>query len=381
MAKRMIIMLAAMLVVVGGIFGYKFYTAMQAGKASAAQVQPPVTVSAELVSEDTWQPALRTTGSLDAFQGVMISNEFAGVVETIGFESGDVVKKGTLLVQLNVATDQAQLRSYEVAAELARLNLERATSLRVSNVNAQADLDEAQAQRDQALANVENARSVISKKSIAAPFDGKIGIRLVNIGQFLQPGTPIVSLQSLDPIYVNFALPQQNVSKAQKSQAVEVTLDAYPGIVFKGSITAFDSRLDDATRTVRVQATLVNKEGLLQPGMFGSVAVLLPQKDKVITVPQSAVTYNPYGNVIYVIEKAAAPAGQSAGAAQQLLTVRQQFVKLGETRGDQISVITGLKAGDQVVTSGQLKLRDGVNVRIDNKVPAVNDPKPTPPNA
>jgi membrane fusion protein (multidrug efflux system) len=379
----MIIMVAAMLVIVGGIFSFKFYQAAQSGKASASQMPPPVTISAETVREDTWQPALRTTGSLVAVQGVVLSNEFAGVVENISFESGDVVQKGALLVQLNIATDQAQLRSYEAAAVLARLNLERAKALRESDVNAQADLDNAQAQFDQALANADNARSIIAKKSIAAPFSGRLGIRQVNLGQFLPVGTTIVSLQSLDPIYVNFALPQQNVCEVVKGQTVELSVDAYPGVAFKGAISAFDSQIDGATRAIRVQATLENKDGRLQPGMFGTVAVLLPQQEKVITVPQTAVTYNPYGNIIYVIETAVAPGDKvaSGSATPPMLTVRQQFVKLGETRGDQVAVISGLKPGDRIATSGQLKLRDGVNVQIDNSVPASNNPNSTPPNA
>lgn len=375
MAKRMILMLVVMLLLVGGIFGFRFRQFAQAGKASAGQKPPPVTVSSVLAREETWQPARRTTGALAAVQGVVLSNEFAGIVEKIEFESGAIVRPGALLVQLNITSDQAQLRSAEAAAELARQNLARARTLRTSNVNAQADLDLAQAQHDQALASVENLRAIIAKKSILAPFGGRLGLRQVNLGQFLPVGTAIVSLQSLDPIYVNFALPQQDVRHVATGQGVELTLDAFPDTVFKGAISAFDSHLDDATRTVRVQATLPNPAGQLQPGMFGAVAVLLPQQVKVITVPQSAVTYNPYGNVIYVIETASAAAGPPA------LTVRQQFVKLGETRGDQVAILSGLKPGEQIVTSGQLKLRDGVPVRIDNSVPPPNQSKPNPPNA
>jgi membrane fusion protein (multidrug efflux system) len=371
MAKRMIVMLLVMLVLVGGIFAFRFYQFAQAGKAAAAQKPPPVTVSAEAAREDTWSPKLRTTGSVAAVQGVDLSNELAGVVEAIKFESGDVVEKGTLLVQLNVDVDVAQLRSAEASAELARQNFERARRLRESNVNAQAELDVAKAQHDQALANVESAKATIAKKSIVAPFRGRLGLRQVNLGQYLASGTLIVSLQSLDPVYVNFALPQQDVRKVQAGQEVAFTLDAFPGAVFPGRITAFDSRLDDATRTVRVQATLANAERQLQPGMFGSVAVMLPQQEKVITVPQSAITYNPYGNVVYVITP------DASGA----LIVRQQFVKLGDTRGDQVAVVSGLKPGEQIVTSGQLKLRDGVTVQINNQVPPSNQAQPTPPNA
>lgn len=372
MAKRMIVMLVAMLLLIGGIFSFKFYQASQAGKAAAAQKPQPVTVGAETVREETWQPALRTTGSLVAVQGVVLANEVAGVVDQILFESGQTVEKGTLLVQLNTDTDQAQLRAYQAAAELARQDLERARTLRESNVNAQSELDRAQAQFDEATANSENLRAAIAKKRIRAPFGGQLGLRRVNLGQFLSAGDPIVALQSLDPIYVNFALPQQNARQVKLGQSVELAVDAFPGTTFRGEITAFDSQLDPGTRTLRIQATLPNADGQLQPGMFGSLAVLLPQQDKVLTVPQSAITYNPYGNVVYVIEP---------GAAAGELVVRQQFVTLGETRGDQVAIVSGLKAGEQIVTTGQLKLRNGVNVRIDNTVPAANDPQPSPPNA
>lgn len=372
MAKRMILMLVAVIVVIGGIFFYRFNQFAQAGKAAAAQEVQAVSVSADVSQESTWQPALRTTGSLAAVQGVILSNEYAGVVDNIGFESGDFVKKGTVLVQQNTSTENAQLRSIEAATELARLSFERAQKLRAQNVNAQSELDAAKAQYEQSQAEADNVRSIIAKKTIKAPFDGRLGIRKINVGQFIGVDTPIVSLQSFDPIHLNFSLPQQNINQVAKGQTVQLTLDSFPGRTFEGKITAFDSKLDENTRTIRVQATLDNKEGLLQPGMFGSVATLLPQKEKVVTVPQGAITYNPYGNVVYVIEKA-----KDTGK----LVVRQQFVKLGDTRGDQIAILSGLKAGEQIVTAGQLKLRDGVVVQINNSVPAANNPAPTPPNA
>jgi membrane fusion protein (multidrug efflux system) len=378
----MVLMLVVMLLVLGGIFGSTIYKGIKMGKAMAAQKPPPITVSKGVARVESWQPVLRTVGSLAAVQGVVLSNEFAGVVEQIGFESGQIVPKGALLVKLDTSTEQAQLRSLEAAAELSRQNLERAQRLRDSNVNAQADLDTARALHDQAVANRENLRAAIAKKSIVAPFAGRLGIRLINLGQFLAVGTGIVALQSLDPIHANFTLPQQDLRSVRAGQPVDLTIDTYPGTVFKGEITAFDSRLDEGTRTVRVQATLGNADGRLQPGMFANVAVQLPQKEEVITVPQMAITYNPYGNVVYVIEaakpEAASGAGQPAGAPA--LVVRQQFVKVGETRGDQVSIVSGLKAGDEIVTAGQLKLRNGVSVRIDNKVPVANSPQPTPPN-
>ena len=382
MIKRMILMLVVVLLLLGSIFGSTIYKGIKMGKAMAAQKPPPITVSKAAARAESWQPALRTVGSLTAVQGVLVSNELAGVVEKIEFESGQIVQKGALLVQLNTATERAQLRSFEAAAELGRQNLERAKKLRNSNVNAESDLDTAEAVFQQAVANAENLRAAIAKKSIVAPFSGRLGLRQVNLGQFLAVGTAIVALQSLDPIYANFTLPQQDIRNVRTGQSVALTIDAYPGTEFKGEITAFDSRLDEATRTVRVQATLANGDGRLQAGMFASVAVLLPQKDNVITVPQTAITYNPYGNVVYVIETAksdgAAPAAGAGG--QPALTVRQQFVKVGETRGDQVAITAGLKAGDEIVTAGQLKLRNGVSVRIDNTVPVANNPKPNPPN-
>ncbi len=384
MLKRMFLMLLAMLLLLGGLFGYKYRQGQLQAKAMASQLPPPVTVSAGVAREESWQPALRTTGSLAAVQGVEVSSELAGLVAQITFESGDAVRAGAPLVHLNVETDEAQLRSQAAATELARQTLARARLLRESNVNAQADLDAAQALHDQARASEEMIRTVIARKTIRAPFTGRLGLRRVNLGQYLAAGAAIVSLQSLDPIHLNFALAQQEVGNLAAGQAVELALDAFPGHVFRGTITAFDAGLDPATRTIRVQATLANPDGRLQPGMFGAVAVLLPQRERVITVPQSAVTYNPYGNVIYVIQPGPPPpAGPppATAAAGPTLVVRQQFVKLGDTRGDQIAILGGLKAGEQIVTGGQLKLRDGVPVRVDNRVPAADHPHPAPPNA
>ena len=380
MVKRMILMLVVVLLLLGGIFGSTIYKGIKMGKAMAAQKPPPITVSKAAAAAESWQPALRTVGSLTAVQGVVVSNELAGVVEKIGFESGQIVQQGALLVQLNTSTEQAQLRSLDAAAELGRQNLERAKKLRESNVNAQADLDTNEALFQQAVANAENLRAIIAKKAIVAPFSGRLGLRQVNLGQFLAVGSSIVALQSLDPIYANFTLPQQDVRNVRAGQPITLAIDAYPGAEFKGEITAFDSRLDETTRTVRVQATLGNGDGRLQGGMFASVAVMLPQKENVVTVPQTAITYNPYGNVVYVIEAAKDEAVAPGAAGQPVLTVRQQFVRVGETRGDQVAIVDGLKAGDEIVTAGQLKLRNGVRVRVDNTVPVANSPKPNPPN-
>ena len=374
MAKRMILMLVVMLAVLGGIFGWWAYKGIKMGKAMAAMRPPAVTVSAIAAREDVWQPSLHAVGSLAAVHGVTLANELSGVVDAIAFESGATVEKGALLVHLNTANEEAQLRSLEAAVDLARQTLERAKQLRGANVNAQSDLDSAASQYDQAVANADNLRATITKKMITAPFAGRVGIRLVDLGQFLAVGTPIVSLQSLDPIYVNFTLPQQDVKNVTAGQQVAVTVDAYAGETFAGVINAYDVKLNDATRSVLVQATLANADGRLRPGMFTTVDVLLPQQEKVITLPQTAIIYNPYGNAVYVIEQGKDKDGQPQ------LTVRQQFVTLGTTRGDQVSVIEGVKVGDQVVTAGQLKLRNGVGVKVDNRVPVSNSPAPTPPN-
>ena len=243
MIKRMILMLVVMAVLVGCLFGLKFRQSRQAQAAMAGQVPPPVTISADVAREDTWRPVLRTTGSLAAVQGVVLSNEMAGVVDHIGFESGDVVQKGAALAQLNISTDAAELHNFEAGAELARQNLSRAETLHTSSVSAQVDLDSAKALHDQTLASVELVRATIAKKTIRAPFGGRLGLRQINLGQFLPSGSPIVALQSLDPIYVNFALPQQDVRLVETGQNVELSLDAFPGTVFKGAINAFDAGL------------------------------------------------------------------------------------------------------------------------------------------
>ncbi|MFI5357590.1 MAG: efflux RND transporter periplasmic adaptor subunit [Opitutales bacterium] len=378
----MILMLVAVLVLLGGIFGWWAYKGIKMGKAMAAQKPPPVTVSATVARGEAWQPKLHAVGTLVAVHGVVVTNELAGTIDRIGFESGQRVKPGDLLVSLDTSTDEAQLRSLKASMELARLTLARARQLAESNANAKADLDNAQAQYDQAVAGADVVRATIAKKKLHAPFPGRLGIRLVNLGQFLAVGTPVVSLEELNPIYVNFTLPQQAVREVSVGQAVTVKIDTFPRETFAGSITAIAPRLDDATRSVQMQATLENSAEKLRPGMFGGVDVLMPAKENVITVPQTAITYNPYGDVIFVIDQAKDAQGHPLkdDKGEPVLVVRQQFVKVGETRGDQVAILDGVKAGEEVVTAGQLKLRNGVNIRVDNSVPVADSPTPTPPN-
>ncbi len=370
MAKRMILMLLAMALIIGGILGYKLFGRYMMNKYMAAQKPPPAVVSTIVVQELAWRPTLHAVGSFAAVQGVTISAQLDGAVTRIAFESGATVQPGDLLVQQDVSAEEAQLASAEAAATLARLNLDRAQSLRTQNTNAQSELDAATAAFQQAQANAAAIKAVIEKKTIRAPFAGRLGIRQVDMGQFLRSGTAVVTLQSLDPIYMNFALPQQSVSQVAAGQPVQVSLDAYPGEAFAGTVNASNPGVDDATRNFQVQATLKNADGRLHPGMFGSVDVQLPIEEKVVTVPLSAIVYNPYGNAVYVVENP----GQRAGG----LTVRQQFVQTGATRGDQVAIAKGVKPGDIVVTAGQLKLRNGASVIVNNTVATSDSAAPRP---
>ncbi|HTT56502.1 MAG TPA: efflux RND transporter periplasmic adaptor subunit [Opitutaceae bacterium] len=376
MLKRTFLMLGAIAVVVAVLAFIKYRQISAMIAAGKAAKQPPVAVASTTAAAQVWQRQFHAVGSVVAVKGVTVSNELAGTIRKIAFESGDRVKQGDLLVQLDIAPDEAQLRGLKAQAELSKLNLDRAQDLRRNNTNAQADLDAAQAQYDQAVAAVDALAATIAKKVITAPFDGRLGIRQVDLGQYLAAGTPIVSLQALNPVYVDFSLPQQDVVELQIGQTVQVRVDAYDGENFPGTVTAINSKVDDATRNIEVQATLPNPQERLKPGMFASVDVVLPQKDRFVTLPQAAVVYNPYGDAVYVIEKP----GADAGAAADALVARQRFVQLGETRGDQVAVLKGINPGDQVVTAGQLKLRNGAAVQINNSAQPGDNPAPQLPN-
>ena len=370
MAKRMILMLLAMTLLVGGILGYKLFGRYMMNKSLAAQKAPPAVVSTIEAREESWQPTLHAVGSFAAVQGIIVSIQLDGAVTKVAFESGATVKEGDLLVQQDVSAEEAQLASAQAGAVLAQLNLDRAKELRAQGTNAQADLDAATAAFQQTQANAAAIKAAIDKKTIRAPFDGRLGIRQINLGQFLRSGTDIVPLQSLDPIYIDFALPQQDAAQVAAGQTVRVTVDAYPGEVFAGTVNALNPNVDDATRNFQIQATLKNTDGRLRPGMFGSVEAQLPATAKVITLPLSAIVYNPYGNAVYVVE------GQGKEGGD--LVVRQQFVQTGAARGDQVAVTKGVKPGDVVVTAGQLKLRNGTSIVINNKVTPSDSAAPTP---
>jgi membrane fusion protein (multidrug efflux system) len=370
--KKLIYTIGGLLALVAVIVGIRV---LQIRKMIASPfMMPPGVVTTAQVHEDTWAPALKAVGSLAAVQGTTLSNELAGTVTNIAFESGAQVKKGDLLVQLDVSAEEAQLDSAKAAAELADINLKRAQDLRTENSNSQSDLDSAEAQAKQAEASVANLESAVAKKTITAPFDGRTGIRTVNLGQYLPAGTAIVSLQSLDPIYADFSLPQQQLADLTPGLTVQVTTDALPGQTIDGKITAIDPQVDNTTRNLQVQATLDNHDEKLHPGMFADVAVELTAKSKVLTIPATAVLYTPYGDSVFVVDETKDPQTGTVGKV-----LRQQFVQLGATRGDFVAVVSGLKPDEIVVTSGVFKLRNKEPVVVDNTLApdAQLSPKPS----
>jgi membrane fusion protein (multidrug efflux system) len=374
MLKRWLYMLAAVVAIVAVIALIKF-NQIKAGMAMMQKMRPPpISVAAIRATKQPWQREFHAVGSFVAVQGVTVSNELAGTIAKIAFESGDQVKQGDLLVRFNIDPDEAQLRGAEAQAALALINLKRAKDLRAQRTNSQSDLDIARAEYEQAAAVVDNLKATIAKKNITAPFGGRLGIRQVNLGQFLPVGTPIVSLQALDPLYLDFSLPEQDVVGLSVGQKVRIRVDAYPGVIFSGAVSALNSKVDDATRNLEIQATVANADGRLKPGMFGSVDILQPKEDTYLVLPQAAIVYNPYGDAVYIVEQEKDAQGAPA------LVARQQFVQLGETRGDQVAVLKGVAVGDQVVTAGQLKLRNGAEVQINNSVQPENEAAPTPPN-
>jgi membrane fusion protein, multidrug efflux system len=357
----------------GGIFGYKAFTAYMMNKYMAAGAMPPVTVTAVKASFDTWQPQVRAAGSLRAVRGVDVASEISGLVKSVHFTSGDEVKAGQILVLLNADSDIAQLGSLEAAAFLARTTYERDLKQLEAQAISRAtlDADEADLKSRQALLAQQSA--LIRKKTITAPFAGRLGIGSVNPGQYLNPGDKIVTLQSLDSLYVDFSLPQQELSRIATGQKVTIAADAFPGKTFNGIISAVNPRVETSTRNVKVEARMSNQDHKLLPGMFVSVEVQAGEPRRYLTLPRTAITFNPYGETVYVVEgKGKGPDGKPT------LFARQTFVTLGLARGDQVSVLKGIKEGETVVTSGQLKLRSGSQVVVDNRVQPKSDASPRP---
>lgn len=341
------------------VFGIK---ALQIGKMmSTPMVMPPTTVSSAVVKEEDWAPTLSAIGSVSAVQGAVVSTELGGVVAEIDFQNGGVAKKGDVLMRLDSSAEEAQMRTAQADLELAKANLERERDLAARKVVSKQELDTAQSTFGQKQGAVDNMRAFIAKKEVRAPFDGMLGIRQVNVGQMINSGQQVVQLTALDRVYIDFALPQQNLPQLGTGYQARVHADALPGREFNGKVAAINSMVDAVTRNVGIQATLENPDHALRPGMFVKVDVILPEKSKTLVIPGSAVSYAPYGNSVFVIDKKKDP---KTGKESQSL--RQAFVRIGEARGDFVSVKEGLKAGDVVVSTGVFKLRNGMPVVINN---------------
>jgi membrane fusion protein (multidrug efflux system) len=372
MRKRMIVMLVSVVAFLGAIGTLKFKQ-IQAGAAMAASFQPPPEAVTTIVAkQDEWPASIAAIGTVAAVHGVTVSVDLPGIVESIAFDSGRTVSTGETLLRLDTRQERAQLAAAEAQRDLAKQNLDRARGLLDQGILAQADYDRASAESKQADARVGEIRATIERKQIRAPFAGVLGIRQVNLGQYLTGGDPVVPLQSLDPIYVNFSVPQQEVAQLKPGREVRVTAEAEKQIVATGRITAVNSVVDAATRNVEVQATFSNPRGELHPGMFVKAEVVLGEATAVLALPASAISYAPYGDSVYVVADLQDPKGASYKG------VRQQFVKLGASRGDQVAVLSGLEAGQEVVTSGAFKLRNGAAVRVNNQIQPSNNPAPKP---
>ncbi|MEP6974496.1 MAG: efflux RND transporter periplasmic adaptor subunit [Spartobacteria bacterium] len=357
------------------IFGTKALQIVAMISAGKSMVQPPTTVTSAKVKKGDWAPSLTTIGSITPVQGATISAELPGMVTEIGFESGRPVKKGELLVKLDSSAEQAQLRSAKADAELAKAEFDRSKNLSKGNVISKAEFDSANSKYSQAKAAVENMQSIINKKEIRAPFDGIAGIREVNPGQMVPAGQKLVTLQALDKVFVDFSLPQQDLGKVKVGLPVKMTTDAIEGREFPGTLSAINSAIDPATRAVSIQATIDNADHALRAGMFARVEVLLPDTKPVLFIPTTAVAYAPFGNSVYVIEHK-----KDDKTGKDSLVSRQQFVRTSEARGDFVAVTNGLKEGDEVVSTGVFKMRNGMDVTVDNKLAPKAELEPTPPN-
>ncbi len=362
--------LVALVLLLGGVKAGQIVTMVRAGERFAP---PPEAVSSARVERGEWEAARSAIGTLVAERGVTLAAELPGTVREIAFESGSFVRKGTVLVRLDTSTEQAQLDAAQADAALARVNLERARTLRRNESNTPADLDAAEARAKQANAAVAALEATIAKKTLRAPFDGRISIRQVELGQVVAPGTPVASLQSVSPILAEFWLPQQALADVRVGQKARVRTDAFPAASWEGEITTVNTEVDVATRNVRVRATVPNGDGRLRPGMFANVEVLSSEKRPVLMIPATAVMYAPYGDSVFAIEPK-----KDEKSGKETLVARQKFVRLGDRRGDFVAVVSGLDAGERVVASGAFKLRNGTSVAVNDQLApgAQLDPKP-----
>ena len=374
MKKRMVIMLLLVGVLLGGLVGFNWFKGYMMQKYMASSPQPPATVTAMKAGYQQWQPQLRAVGTLRAVRGVDVTTEVAGLVRSVHFKSGDEVKAGQLLAELNADSDLAQLHSLEAAAELAATVYDRDKAQFAAQAVSKAQLDADAADLKSKKAQVAQQTALVEKKSIRAPFAGKLGISTVNPGQYLNPADKLVTLQTIDPIYVDFYLPQQQLPQIAIGQKVTLSADAYKGVAFTGKINAINPKVETNTRNVQVEATVPNAKRQLLPGMFASVMVESGDEERYLTLPQTAITYSPYGDTVFAV-KASDKKDDKGNVA---LVAQQVFVTTGPTRGDQVAILKGIEPGTQVVTSGQVKLKNGTPLIINNSVQPANNPNPTP---
>jgi membrane fusion protein (multidrug efflux system) len=372
MLKRMILMLALTAVVIGGLGAVKFQQIQTAVAQAAAYQPPPEAVTTIVATTEPWPDTLPLIGTTAAVQGVTVSADLPGLVARIAFESGRAVRAGDVLVELDTKQEQAQLAAAEAQRELARLNFERMQALVVDGAISKADFDQAAAEQKSTEARVGEIKASIARKTIRAPFAGILGIRQVNLGQYLSGGDPVVPLQALHPIYVNFGVPQQETARVHVGGVVRITADELSGASFTGRVTAVDSVVNQATRNVQVQATVPNADGKLKPGMFVQTAIATGVTRSIVSLPASAIGYAPFGDSVYVLGDLKGPDGKTYRG------VTQKFVKVGPTRGDRVAILSGVEAGDEVVTSGVFKLRNGAAVSVNNAVQPSNNLAPTP---
>jgi membrane fusion protein, multidrug efflux system len=362
MILRLFLVLLFLGAILGGIFGWKHFQQQQ--QAAMQGPPPPPVVASARVERETWGPRLTAVGSLVAVQGIDVANEVPGLVREIQFESGHAVKSGAVLVQIDDAVDQADLLGLLALRDLAQIKVKRLQALLKDRSTSQSDYDEAKATLDGAEAAVTSKRATIAKKRITAPFSGQLGIRKVDLGDYLPAGSPIVALNTLDPVYVDYMLPERELTQVSVGQPVSVSVAAYPGREFQGKVSAIDSGVDVKTRNVRIRATLPNPDLVLRPGMFAEVATLLPPRDGVLTLPRTAIDFAPYGSSVFLIE-------DKDGKPQ----VQRRPVTTGGAQGGRAEVVSGLAAGDRVVVAGQVKLRNGQAIKIDDSVvPAAKGP-------
>ncbi|MDE2262112.1 MAG: efflux RND transporter periplasmic adaptor subunit [Gammaproteobacteria bacterium] len=370
MRRRLAIVLVLVILLVGAAVGFNMIKAHFIRQAMAQNASVPQTVSTATAEYSEWQPQVQAVGSLRAIHGVEVTTEVAGLVRKVAFRSGSDARAGQLLLQLNADPDVAQLQALTAEANLAALTYHRDLIQYQAQAIGRAQLDTDAANLKSTREQESAQAALVAKKTVRAPFSGRLGITTVNLGQYLNPGDPIVTLESVDPIYVDFRLPQDDLARVAVGQTVHVTADAFPGNAFEGKITSIDPLVDPSTRNFQAEATIDNPEHKLLPGMFVRTSVDAGAKQRYLTLPQTAITYNPYGETVYLVRK---PAKAGAHPTAQLI-----FVTLGPTRGDQVAVVKGLNAGETVVSSGQMKIKNGTQLVVNNSVLPLDEPNPTP---